>query len=235
MNRLTPKTAPQDTEKLTTITPPESPLAALQAPFRRLKSVAAAALISLGGLDTDQAQAGRIDPSVPIETYRQMGEQARGPISWSLDKDGTWVQLGGAGYLRGTSIVLGYNSEGTFSGVFVNPRTFVTAARNIVKFQGDVKVGWSRDSYNPTLPEITVSKIIVHPEYRPDQQEKGPDIAVVHLSKPVRQVDAAGVEGDISGSCYLLHRQSKSSAFSGGIGDGGMPEQGSDDGRLSLV
>jgi hypothetical protein len=33
----------------------------------------------------------------------------------------------------------------------------------------------------------------------------------------------------------VLHRQSKSSAFSGGIGDGGMPEQGSDDGRLSLV
>jgi hypothetical protein len=34
---------------------------------------------------------------------------------------------------------------------------------------------------------------------------------------------------------FLLHRQSKSSAFSGGIGDGGMPEQGSDDGRLSLI
>jgi hypothetical protein len=166
----------------------------------------------VGGLDTDQAQAGLIDPSVPIEKYRQMGEQARGPISWSLE-NGTWVQRGGAGYLRGTSIVSGYNSEGTFSGVFVNPRTFVTAARNIVKFQGDVKVGWSSDSYNPTLPEITVSKIIVHPDYRPDQQEKGPDIAVVHLSKPVRQIDAAGVEGDISGSCYLASKLPKGGAI----------------------
>ncbi|MEI6343055.1 MAG: trypsin-like serine protease [Verrucomicrobiota bacterium] len=214
MNRLIPKTAPQDTEKLTTITPPESPLADLQAPFRRLKSVAAAAaLFSMGGLDTDQAQAGRIDPSVPIETYRQMGEQARGPISWSL-KNGTWVQRGGAGYLTGTYKLNGYDTVGTASGFFLNPRTFVTvASMTETNYHGDVKVGWSSDAYNPNLPEITVSKIIVHPDYRPDQRGKGPDIAVVHLSKPVQQVDAAGVEGAISGSCYLASKLPKGGAI----------------------
>jgi len=205
MSRFTTKpTSPNAAAPARRSTSCDSPLACLRPSLRRLQSVAAAALmLGFGDLQTDRAQAGLIDPSVPIEKYRQLGEQARGPISWSLE-NGTWVQRGGAGYLTGTYKLNGYDTVGTASGFLLNPRTFVTAAsRTRTNYQGDVKVGWSSDAYNPNLPEITVSKIIVHPDYRPDQREKGPDIAVVHLSKPVRQIDAAGVEGDISGSCYL--------------------------------
>jgi hypothetical protein len=33
-------------------------------------------MLGFGDLQTDRAQAGLIDPSVPIEKYRQLGEQA---------------------------------------------------------------------------------------------------------------------------------------------------------------